>query len=167
VVCTYINDQQLGAIKVSKSSIKGPTPLAGATFAVTGPGGFSTTLTTGADGTACVGGLVFGSYSVTETAAPPGYQRDDTSAHTVVVNVNEGCAAAAVDFAATDTPLTDIAASANSQATGPGATNSTVTCTNAANANVGNSPQGPAEDPAVAATGLSPGTYTCTIVIDP
>jgi hypothetical protein len=167
VTCTYINDQQFGALKVSKSSIKGAAPLAGAVFSVTGPNSFSTTLTTLADGTACVDHLPFGSYSVTETAAPAGYAIDDPSAHIISVIANEDCSVAAVDFAATDTPLTDIAASANSQATGLGATNSDVSCVDENGNPVGNSPQGPAEDPAVAAVGLAPGTYVCTIVVDP
>ncbi len=49
--CLYINEQQLGAIKVLKTSTKSDAALAGATFSVTGPNSFSTTLTTGADGT--------------------------------------------------------------------------------------------------------------------
>lgn len=49
----------------------------------------------------------------------------------------------------------------------PGATHSTVTCKDSSNANVGNSPQGPADPVTVTANGLKPGTYTCTVVIDP
>ena len=63
------------------------------------------------------------------------------------------------------TPLTDIAASATSEVSG--VTNSTVTCKNSSGTNVGNSPQGPSDPAQVSATGLKPGTYTCTIVIDP
>jgi uncharacterized surface anchored protein len=60
---------------------------------VTGPNSFSTSVTTEADGTVCVGGLPFGTYSVTETEAPPGYSIDDTTAHDVVVNAAATCAA--------------------------------------------------------------------------
>jgi hypothetical protein len=166
VVCTYVNDQQLGAIKISKASIKPNTPLAGATFSITGPGSYSNSVTTaGADGSICVSGLVFGDYSVTETAAPSGYAIDDSTTHTVTVDNNTDCSGTPETFSATDTPLTNIAASAHSQAVG--GTQSTVTCLDSSNANVGNSPQGLSESPSVTATGLAPGTYVCTIVIDP
>ena len=91
VTCTYVNNQQLGAIKVTKTSSKTDNPLAGATFSVTGPNSFSATLTTGADGTDCIDGLTFGSYTVTETGAPTGFIIDDTTGHTVAVNTNADC----------------------------------------------------------------------------
>ena len=168
VTCTYLNKQQLGAIKVTKVSSKAAaTPLAGAKFSVTGPGSFSATLTTGTDGTACVDNLAFGSYTVTETAAPPGYAIDNPNPVTVAVDHNASCTSGAPNApdTFTDTPLTDVVAKATSEA--PGGTKSTVTCVDSSNANIGNSPQ-VSKDPAeVDANGLKPGTYTCTIVIDP
>jgi hypothetical protein len=169
ITCTYVNDQQLGAIQVTKETTKnGNAPLAGATFSVTGPGGFSTTLTTGADGTDCVDGLAFGDYTVTETGAPSGYNLDDTSGHTVSVNVNTDCAGSpqGIGAAFLDTPLTDITATATSQATD--GTASHIVCKDASNNIVAESATGNT-DPASAANsvGLMPGTYTCTIVIDP
>ena len=167
VTCTYVNDQQLGAIKVTKLSTKSAaTPLAGAKFSVTGPGGFSTTLTTGADGTACVDQLVFGSYTVTETAAPTGYNLDDTSGHPVTVNVNTTCSGTpqGVGSSFKDTPLTDISAEAKSQVAG--GTKSTISCKDASNNSVGTGGS-LAEDSTLSGTNLKPGTYTCTIVIDP
>jgi len=167
VTCTYVNNQQLGAIKVTKISSKSAaTPLAGAKFSVTGPGGFSTTLTTGADGTACVDGLVYGSYAVTETAAPTGYNLDDTSAHPVTVNVNTNCSGSpqGVGSSFKDTPLTDISVEAKSQVAG--GTKSTISCKDAANNSVGTGGS-LAEDSTLSGTNLKPGTYTCTIVIDP
>jgi hypothetical protein len=165
VTCTYTNQQQLGAIKISKTSIKG-TALAGAKFSITGPGGYSNSVTTGTDGSVCVDGLLFGTYSVTETEAPPGYSIDDTTAHDVVVDTKSTCGDGnEATFSATDTPLTDILAKATSQA--PGGTESKITCVNAANANIGNSPQGFDDPVQVTANGLKPGTYTCTIEIDP
>jgi hypothetical protein len=160
--CTFTNTLQQGAIKVKKFSIKGQA-LAGAVFSIAGQN-----VTTGDDGTACVDHLNFGSYDVSEVSAPPGYSRDDTSTHSVAVNAVNTCATIGVPLSLqfNDTPLTDIAASAQSQA--PGGTQSTVSCVNQnGGADVGNSPQGPAESPAVAATGLAPGTYVCTIVVDP
>jgi Prealbumin-like fold domain len=173
ITCTYVNNQQLGAIKISKASVKPNTPLAGATFSITGPGSYSNSVTTaGAGGTVCVDGLAFGTYSVTETAAPTGYAIDDTTSHNVVVDTNTTCAAdpyVGETFSATDTPLTDILVKATSQVAG--GTKSRVTCVNAASANIGNSPQPSAStfaDPAqVDATGVRPGTYTCTIIVDP
>jgi len=56
--------------------------------------------------------------------------------------------------------------SANATSEVPGATNSTIVCVDS----IGNvvATSGPAGDPANASvTGLKPGTYTCTIVIDP
>lgn len=173
ITCVYTNNQQLGAIKISKASIKPNTPLAGAVFSITGPGGYTNSVTTaGAGGTICVDGLTFGTYVVTETAAPTGYAIDDTSGHNVVVDTNTTCAAdpyVGEVFSATDTPLTNIVATATSQVAG--GTASRVTCVNSASVNIGNSPQPSAStfsDPAsVTATGVRPGTYTCTIIVDP
>ena len=159
VVCTYVNDQQLGAIKVLKSSIKGQA-LAGATFSIAGQ-----SVQSGADGTACVDHLAFGNYNVSETAAPPGYSRDDTTVHSVNVGANTTCASAPVALSFNDTPLTNIAASAHSQAVG--GTQSSISCVDGNGADVGNSPRPNDPDPAFAATDLAPGTYVCTIVVDP
>jgi hypothetical protein len=165
VVCTYVNNQQLGAIKVTKTSIKG-TALAGAKFSVTGPNNFSTTLTSGADGTACVDHLPYGDYSVTETAAPSGYSIDDSSTHTATVGTNTTCAGTpSVSLPFTDTPLTDISAHAKSEATG--GTQSQITCKDA-NGNTVASSGANMSDPADASkNGVTPGTYTCVIVVDP
>ena len=60
----------------------------------------------------------------------------------------------------------DVTATATSEI--PGATNSKITCVvGTGTTNIGNSPQGFADPVTVSATGLKPGTYTCTIVIDP
>jgi hypothetical protein len=170
VTCTYVNQQQLGAIKITKTSVKASgTPLAGATFTVKNASGTAITgspFTTGSNGTFCVDHLGYGTYSVTETGAPSGYAIDDTSAKSVVVSQNSTCGdgkEATRTF--TDTPLTDVIASATSEASG--GTKSTVSCVDGANAAIGNSPQGLAETAQVTANGLKPGTYTCTIVIDP
>jgi prealbumin domain-containing protein len=173
VTCTYTNQQQLGAIKITKTSSKAAaTALPGAKFSIKSGGTAiaGSPFTTGSDGTVCVGSLPFGDYSVQETAAPSGYAIDDTTAHTVTVSKNSTCGDGnEATFSATDTPLTDIVAKATSEASG--GTQSRVTCKDSANANVGNSPQPSAStfsDPAeVDANGLKPGTYTCTIIIDP
>jgi Prealbumin-like fold domain len=175
VTCVYVNRQLLGAIKVSKvgkdkSQGSGNQPLAGAKFSITSNGTpiSGSPFTTGSGGTVCVGNLPFGNYSVQETQAPPGYSRDDTTAHTVAVNNSANCAdnpygGESIQF--TDTPLTDIDVDAAAQA--PGATESQINCVNSSGGNVGNSGSG-FTDPAHAdANNLPPGTYTCTVVVDP
>jgi Prealbumin-like fold domain len=172
VDCTYTNVQHLGAIKISKLSAKAAaTGLADAEFSVTGPNSYSSTPKSGADGTVCIDGLAFGDYTVTETKAPTGYSIDDATGHTVPVDNNAKCSddpfvGETINF--TDTPLTDIVAKAKSQATG--GTASTVTCVDENGDDIGNSPVGdptPVDPAEVDANGLEPGTYTCTIVIDP
>jgi hypothetical protein len=175
VTCTYVNDQQLGAIKVSKTSSKTGNALAGATFSVTGPGGFSTTLTTGADGTDCVDGLVFGSYTVTETGAPTGFVIDDPSGRTVTVDNNTSCSADPYDGeleSFTDTPTSDIQVRFRDGGSGETSLASPLSCDNA----TGTSSNADTNlwDDTLTVSGIeidaaSPNTVTvtCTIVIDP
>lgn len=172
IVCTYVNDQQLGAIKISKASSKAAaTALSGAVFSVTGPNSYSSSQTTGSDGSVCVDGLAFGTYHVTETAAPSGYAIDDATTHDVVVDTNAKCSDSTYvgeTFSATDTPKTDITVEAKSQVAG--GTKSQITCVDSATPtpnNIGDSPSQNIEDAKVTANGVAPGTYTCTIVVDP
>ncbi len=165
VICTYVN-QGSGAILVTKTAKNhnlgaGQHPLAGATFTVNG-----VSKQTDANGHACFDGLTIGTaYTVTETAAPAGYAIDTTS-QSVTVTGTASCTSGTPDGVSfTDSPLTDVAVSATSEV--PGVTNSTIQCVNSSNADVGNSPQGPADPVSVTANGLKPGTYTCTIVVDP
>ena len=104
------------------------------------------------------------SYTVTETAAPIGYSID-TAQKSVAVTAVANCTAGTpngVSF--TDSPLTDLTVHAKPEVTG--ATSSSITCKDATPANIGNSPQ-TASDVTVTANGLKPGTYTCTVVVDP
>ncbi|HZC50954.1 MAG TPA: prealbumin-like fold domain-containing protein [Mycobacterium sp.] len=169
VTCTYVNQQQLGAIKITKTSSKAAaTPLTGAQFSITSGGTpiSGSPFTTGSDGTVCVDHLGFGDYSVTETTPPTGYAIDDTTAHTVSVGTNSTCGDGhEATFSATDTPLTDITATATSEVTG--GTASHIACRDSANNVVGESATGNTDPASASANGLKPGTYTCTIVIDP
>jgi hypothetical protein len=168
VTCTFNDKLLLGAIKIRKASSKpAATPLPGAMFSITGPNSFSTTVTTGSDGTVCVDHLPFGTYTIQETAAPPGYAIDDSSAHSVPVNANSTCGdGREATLSATDTPLTDLTITVKSQVAG--GTLSTITCTaDLSSANIGNSPQGPLETATVTANGLQPGDYTCKVHVDP
>jgi len=161
VTCTFTNTLQLGAIKVTKLSTKGNAALAGATFTVnTSP---VTTLTTGADGTACTDGLTFGAYTVTETAAPTGYKIDNPNGVTVTVDHNATCASGTPNTSAgpfTDTPLSKITVSFQSKA-GLGVTSATIQCTGEATAAAL-----PESTPKVL-DDLVPGTYSCTVIVDP
>jgi Prealbumin-like fold domain len=94
VTCTYTNQQQLGAIKITKTSSKAAhTPLSGAKFSISSGGTpiAGSPFTTDANGVICVDHLPFGTYSVEETSAPTGYDIDDTSAHDVMVNTASTC----------------------------------------------------------------------------
>jgi hypothetical protein len=170
VTCTYVNKQLLGAIKVSKTSIKG-TPLAAAMFSIKDPSGAPiSVVTTGANGSICVDHLPFGTYTVQETAAPAGFSIDNSAAQSVIVGRSSTCGDGnEAVFSATDTPLTDLSVSVHSEAAG--GTRSRITCVDASTANIGNSPQPSATtfgDPeTVTANGLKPGTYTCSVIIDP
>jgi hypothetical protein len=177
VACTYTNQQQLGAIKITKTSSKAAaTPLAGAKFSITSGGTAisGSPFTTGSDGTVCVGNLPYGTYSVQETTAPTGYSIDDTTAHDVTVNANSTCGDGnEATFLATDTPKTDLTITATSEVSG--GTKSSIQCTTGGptgfpGTDIGNSPVGiptPVDPANVTANGLKPGTYTCKVVIDP
>ena len=123
VDCTFTNNLQQGAIKITKTSTKGNAALAGATFEIKQGTTVKGTVTSDANGVACLGGLGFGNYTVTETAAPTGYNIDDATAHAVTVNQVATCAAGSTGQAPTsftDTPLSKIQVVFTSLA-GPGA----------------------------------------------
>jgi hypothetical protein len=181
VTCVYTNNQQLGAIKIIKETTKsGNAGLQGATFSITkgGTAISGSPFTSDANGVICVDGLGFGDYVVTETKAPDGYNLDDSTGHTVTIDNNAKCSddpyvGESITF--DDTPLTDLLVKVTSEASG--GTKSSIDCVDSATpANeIGNSPAGvptmvdPAQvnaDPTHGAP-LKPGTYTCTIVIDP
>ncbi len=161
VTCTYTNQLLLGAIEVTKKSAKDGSLLSGAKFSVVG-GSINSTITTGADGTACIDQLPFGSYTVTETGAPTGYAIDSSAGVSVSVDHNATCTSGTPNAPAafTDSPLSRITVSFKSLA-GPGVTSATIQCTD----DVSASPL-PEGTPRVL-DNLAPGTYTCTVVVDP
>jgi hypothetical protein len=189
VVCVYQNNQQLGAIQVSKESIKASVgALDGAKFRIcTNDGPYTAqnpcaAAKTGSDdlgttnGKVCVDGLSFGDYYVSEKSPPTGYAVDDTTVHKVTVDNNAKCSDdpfVGETILFKDTPLTDVTVEAKAQVAD--ATASRIQCLDSANAHIGDSPdpddlngQPQFADPAkVTATGLKPGTYVCTVVIDP
>ena len=121
--------------------------------------------------TACVSDLTLGTYYVHENAPVSGFAA--AADQTVNVNAEGDCTSGFKSAPFTDQPLTNLTVTASSVVAG--ATNSSISCKDSGNDNVGNSPQ-PASgmtDPvtltADSAHGgaLTPGTYTCTVVIDP
>jgi hypothetical protein len=167
VTCTYVNNQQLGAIKISKTSSKSGNALTGATFSITGPGSYSNSVQTGADGTVCVDGLVFGDYTVTETAAPTGFVIDDATDHTVTVDTNTSCSAdpyVGEAIAFTDTPTADI--QVRFRDGGSGETSGVISCDNTTGSTDTTGTTG--WDDTTTVTGIhAPVIVTCTIDIDP
>jgi hypothetical protein len=162
VTCIYVNQQQLGAIKVTKTrkhaaAGSGDHPHAGVTFTVDGRTGV-----TDANGVVCFDGLPFGTYTVTETV-PAGYSVD-ANPKSATVNTIADCdddpyGGASVSFH--NTPLTDITVSINSQV--DGGTASTVSCTNGGPSGS----TGAGGDGTFTTTNLPPNTYVCTVVVDP
>jgi hypothetical protein len=157
-----------GALKIVKTkkhaaSVPSTQPHAGVVFGVTGgtlPAG--TTATTDANGVACISGIESGSYTVTETV-PTGYAVTSANPQTGTVVEGTTCAnATPVTF--TNVPLTDLTVSVNSQI--DGGTFSSVDCEPSAT-----DPDLPLTsgtgDGTVTLSNLQPGTYVCTVVIDP
>jgi hypothetical protein len=159
ITCTYVNEQQLGAIRVVKTrkhAADGPGshPHAGVDFTIAGQ-----PVQTDANGVACVDGLAFGSYDATETL-PSGYHADQALTQSADVDNNASCdddpyGGETLNFG--NTPLTNLSVTVDSQI--PGGTSSTIDCSVAS--------AGPGDDITASATDLEPGTYTCTVVIDP
>ena len=172
--CTFTNTLQRGAIEITKTSSKDDSSLAGATFSITGPNSYSNSMTSGSDGIVCADGLPFGDYMVTETAAPTGYAIDDDTSHTVTVDNNAECSddpygGEKISFS--DTPLSEIEVIFRSLA-GEGVTSASIVCEDPSPAAIDAVSENGAADPAYddtdeTFTNLAPGTYTCTIVVDP
>jgi Prealbumin-like fold domain len=175
VTCTYVNNQQLGAIQVSKTSKKTGNALSGAKFSVTGPNSFSTTITTGSDGKACVDNLAFGSYTVTETQAPTGFVIDTTAGQSVTVDNNAKCSDnpfGGETKSFTDTPTSTI--QVNFKDDGSGETNgsgTTIVCDPANGNGTDSTTAATGWQKSLTRTGIKTGTsdtvINCTITIDP
>ena len=165
VTCVYTNTQQKGAILITKTrkhAAEGPGdhPHAGVSFTVNG-----VTRVTNASGQACFDGLDFATYTVHETV-PAGYSGEGDKS--VTVDNNATCAAVpyvgeTVSFS--NTPLTNITVSVNSQV--DGGTASTIECVASDDTSVASGSTGANGDGSVTASNLPPDTYTCTVLVDP
>jgi hypothetical protein len=155
-----------GSILISKTRKhaadgSGDHPFEGVDFTVDG-GDLEepVTATTDADGEACVGGLAPGEYTVTETV-PAGYADVDSQPVTVAGDATcDDEDLVPVEFS--NTPLTDVDVSVDSQVAG--GTSSTIDCDPDDDPAVD---AGPGDDISHSMDDLEPGTYTCTIVVDP
>lgn len=168
--CTFTNELLQGAILVTKTrkhAADGPGdhPHQGVDFTVDG-----VTKTTDANGQACFDGLSFGDYDVTESL-PSGYEADGPLTKTVTVDNKAACDddpynGETVSFS--NTPLTDVTVSVDSQV--DGGTASTIVCTDA-DGNVYNGSTGAGGDGSLTVDDLLPTdptvTLTCEVVIDP
>jgi uncharacterized surface anchored protein len=171
VTCTFHDARETGAIEITKTRKhaadgSGDQPHAGVTFTVTGgelPAA-GVTAVTDANGVACVDGLQFGNYTVTEIV-PAGYVSDDAT-EDVSVDTESDCGdgnEATVSFH--NTPLTNLSVAVDSQV--PGGTHSSIVCEDTGGV-IGSAGTGfDTDDVNLGVNDLEPGTYTCTVVIDP
>ena len=126
----------------------GEPGLAGFSFALNGG---TTTVTSDANGAFGWPNLAPGNYTITKVAGPGGRRQTEPASGGVSVALGAG-EAKSVQFG--NTPLSDIGVTFTPETT-PAATQSTISCTG----------QGSSTTGSLSATGLAPGTYTCTVVI--
>jgi hypothetical protein len=173
----FVDPRQGGAIKITKtrkhaaSDTPSADPHEGVEFTITGGGLLSgEVVTTDENGEACFDGLLLssfdgvGDYTVTETV-PANYVADGDEAKDVTVTEASECDdgnEATVAFA--NTPLTDITVSVDSLV--DGGTKSTISCVIEGGAEI-DSVDPAQEDPSLTLQDLVPGTYVCTIFVDP
>jgi hypothetical protein len=183
VTLTFVDPRQLGAIQVTKTAKHKGTDTStknlAATFTVKqGTTTVGTITTDATSGKGCLGNLTQGSYTVEETSGPTGYAKD-TDTETVSVNNKASCdssngtaSTAGEQVSFENVPLTNITVSAQSQvgsstaATSDDATASKITCTNQAPTPPDATPND-FDDTSETVVDLAPGTYTCTVVVDP
>lgn len=159
VTLSFVDPRQRGAIKVAKTYGSADTPQAGVSFTVNG-----VTQQTDASGYTCFDNLLFGTYAVSETVPANFVGEGDKN---VTVDNAATCADATYvgeTVAFSNTPLSKIEVSFGAQVTG--ATDATIACVkgedtltpDATDDRSGWDRNKRYED-------LTPGTYTCTVVI--
>jgi hypothetical protein len=161
---TFVDPRHRGAILVTKTrkhaaSGPGDHPQEGVEFTVNG-----VTKATDATGKACFDGLLFDDYTVHE-ATPAGYKGEADK--TVTVNNKAACADdpyVGETLSFSNTPLSNITVSFESQV--PGGTAATIECAGLT-ADPADGTPNVFDDISETFKDLEPGTYTCTVVIDP
>jgi hypothetical protein len=164
VSLTFVDPRQRGAIEVTKlrkhaADGPGDHPQSGVDFTVNG-----VTKTTGANGKACFDNLLFGDHTVHETV-PAGYKGEADK--TVTVNNKANCSdtpyvGETVTFH--NTPLSNITVAFESQVSG--GTAAQIACTGLTATPSDGTPNA-FDDDSETFKDLVPGTYNCTVVIDP
>jgi hypothetical protein len=145
-----------GAANLQTTGATPDTKIANQQLTVLSGSGASTVAST------CFSGLFFANnYYVHESLAPSGYAA--AADQTAAIATTSTCAGSPVTKTFTDTPLSQIRVTFHSKA-GVGVTTATIQCTGDASAS--NLPDG------LSGTGrtlddLVPGTYACTVVVDP
>jgi hypothetical protein len=179
VTCVYTNQQQLGAIKITKTSTKGNAALAGASFSIK-QGGIGITgspFTADSNGVVCVDNLSYGNYDVKEESAPTGYKIDDTTTSTITVDNNAKCSDSTFvgeTKAYSDTPLSKIQIIFTPLA-GADVTKAQIVCVTSGstvspvseNGDPDSTSPATYDDTDESFTNLAPGVYTCVIDVDP
>ena len=166
VTCTYTNVVERGALSIHKSAKHAAAPGGtinheGVTFTVTNAtNGTSAVVETDADGNACVAdlpvSLLDGDYTITETV-PAGYvNAEPVQTYTVLEDTD--CASALV-ASFVNTPLTNITVSVDSQIVGHRLHHRLRARQRATDPVTG--------DGSLTLQDLEPGTYVCTVVVDP
>jgi hypothetical protein len=164
VTVTFVDPRHRGAIEVTKlrkhaADGPGDHPHAGVDFTVNG-----VTKTTDANGQVCFDGLLFGDYTVHEVT-PAGYKGEADK--TVTVDNKASCAGnpfVGEKVAFHNMPLSNITVSFESQV--PGGTASQISCTGLTADPADGTPD-TFDDTSETFKDLEPGTYTCTVVVDP
>ncbi len=167
---TFVNLPQKGAIVITKTqkSVNGPIAHAGVSFTVNG-----VTKTTDANGKACFDNLPFTSYTVRETVPVKYLGEGDVAAggnvdKSVSVTKKADCTTTGIGDAATvsfvNTPLSDITVSFSSQITN--GTAAKIACTGLTATPPDGTPNA-FNDTSETFVNLKPGTYNCTVEIDP
>jgi uncharacterized surface anchored protein len=164
---TFTDPRLRGSIKVVKTAKHADTSgntsaNLVATFTVSKGATSFGTITTNASGIGCLDGLVFDTYTVTETTVPTGYSAP--AAQSAVVNSLASCPTGSVTKTFDNTPKTNITVSVDSQVAG--GTNSTMVC-KLGTTTVGSGSTATNGDGSLTVSDLAPGIYTCTIDIDP
>ena len=179
VVGPIVDQRSRGALKIVKerkhaaSGIGLNHPHAGVTFTLTGgPESVLVVDSTDVGGVICIDGLLLGEYTVTETV-PAGYAAAGDVSKVVEVTNNDGdCSDGSGTFDVVEflnIPLTVVSVSVDSVV--DGGTYSSISCVDSDGVSVLSVDAiggGAGPDDISGSTGeLLPGTYTCTIVVDP